>query len=97
MGAVTGGRYSRRMRALPPIAVLCLLVLALASNADSPPDTAKTASASTASASTPSSTTVDNDAAAKHAKRTACINKARVKKLVGDEKSAFIKSCTAAP
>jgi hypothetical protein len=39
----------------------------------------------------------DNEAAARHAKRTACINQARAKKLVGAQKSAYIKGCIGAP
>jgi hypothetical protein len=35
--------------------------------------------------------------AAKHAKRTACLKDAKTKKLVGTEKSAFLKDCIAAP
>ena len=35
--------------------------------------------------------------AAKHAKRTACLKDAKTKKLVGAEKSAFMKDCIAAP
>jgi hypothetical protein len=42
-------------------------------------------------------TSADNDAAAKHAKRTACLKEARAKKLVGAQKTAYIKDCTAAP
>jgi hypothetical protein len=37
------------------------------------------------------------DAAAKHAKRTACLKEAKAKKLVGADKTAFLKSCIAAP
>jgi hypothetical protein len=37
------------------------------------------------------------DAAAKHAKRTACLKDAKSKKLVGAEKNAFVKNCIAAP
>jgi hypothetical protein len=37
------------------------------------------------------------DAAAKHAKRTACLKDAKSKKLVGSEKTSFVKTCTAAP
>jgi hypothetical protein len=37
------------------------------------------------------------DAAAKHAKRTACLKDAKTKKLVGAEKTSFLKSCIAAP
>ena len=39
----------------------------------------------------------DNEAAARHAKRTACINQARAKKLVGAQKTAYIKGCVGAP
>lgn len=37
------------------------------------------------------------DAAARHAKRTACLKQAKTKKLVGAAKTAFIKNCVAAP
>jgi hypothetical protein len=36
-------------------------------------------------------------AAAKHAKRTACLKEAKAKKLVGADKSAFLKDCMDAP
>jgi hypothetical protein len=46
----------------------------------------------------PASTTVpDNDAAAKHAKRTACLKETKAKKLVGAQKNSFIKDCMARP
>ena len=38
-----------------------------------------------------------SEAAAKHAKRTACLKDAKAKKLLGADKSAFLKSCIAAP
>ena len=41
--------------------------------------------------------TSSGDAAAKHAKRTACLKDAKVKKLVGAAKTEFVKSCIAAP
>jgi hypothetical protein len=37
------------------------------------------------------------DAAAKHAKRTACLKEAKDKKLVGADKTSFLKGCIAAP
>ena len=37
-----------------------------------------------------------SDAAARHAKRTACLKQAKAKKLVGAEKNSFIKDCIAA-
>jgi hypothetical protein len=51
------------------------------------------APAATASAGEPAA----GDAAAKHAKRTVCLKNAKSKKLVGAEKNAFVKNCTAAP
>src|ERR1700679_2315619 len=39
----------------------------------------------------------DNDAAARHAKRTACLKEAKAKKLVGAQRAAFIKDCVAKP
>jgi hypothetical protein len=33
------------------------------------------------------------DAAAKHVKRTACLKEAKTKKLIGAEKTAFLKNC----
>ncbi len=115
MGAVTGGRYSRHMRALLPTATVCLLlspfwtVTVNAQSISAPPApapapasaTAPTAPAAVpataASPGTPAATAADNEAAAKHAKRTACRKKARAKKLVGDEKTTFIKDCVDAP
>jgi hypothetical protein len=47
-------------------------------------------------APTPSSAPPSGDAAAKHTKRTACLKDAKTKKLVGAEKTAFLKSCIAA-
>ena len=38
-----------------------------------------------------------NDAAAKHAKRTSCLKESRARKLVGAEKTAFLKDCIGAP
>jgi hypothetical protein len=103
IGAVTDGRYSRRMRALLPTATVCLLLSPLWSNAAAPQSTAAAAaptapaSAPPAAASAPPATAAENDAAAKHAKRTACRNNAKAKKLVGEQKTAFIKDCVAAP
>jgi hypothetical protein len=39
----------------------------------------------------------DGDAAARHAKRTACLKEAKAKKLVGAQKSAFLRACFTAP
>jgi hypothetical protein len=58
-----------------------------------------------APSTTPSTTTPPTSAAplaadaaaAKHAKRTACLKDAKAKKLVGADKSAFLKDCMDAP
>ena len=44
-----------------------------------------------------STSSADNEAAARHAKRTACIKQARAKKLVGAQKTAYIKGCIDTP
>jgi hypothetical protein len=63
--------------------------------------TTPAAATAPATAATPSqvaaSASPANDAAAKHAKRTACLKDAKSKKLVGAEKSAFLKDCIATP
>ena len=41
--------------------------------------------------------TPPSDAAAKHTKRTACLKDAKTKKLVGADKTSFLKTCIAAP
>jgi hypothetical protein len=60
----------------------------------SPPAPAVAASAGAPAASSAASS---GDAAAKHAKRTACLKDAKTKKLVGAEKTSFLKSCIAVP
>src|SRR5271155_1366390 len=57
----------------------------------------QTATPAAAAAPAAGSASPANDAAAKHAKRTACLKDAKTKKLVGAEKSAFLKDCIAAP
>src|SRR5579859_3620400 len=47
-------------------------------------------------ASAPPAAAPSGDAAAKHAKRTVCLKDAKAKKLVGAEKTAFLKNCIAA-
>jgi hypothetical protein len=37
------------------------------------------------------------DAAVRHAKRTACLKESKARKLVGAEKTAFLKNCIDAP
>jgi hypothetical protein len=47
--------------------------------------------------SPPAAAPPPGDAAAKHAKRTACLKDAKAKKLVGAEKTAFLRNCIAPP
>ena len=79
-------------------AAICLaispVVLAIGTapeSAAAPPSSAPTPAASSPAPPAPA------DAAARHAKRTACLKDAKTKKLVGAEKSAFLKTCIAAP
>jgi hypothetical protein len=87
------------MRVLLPAMTVCLLLLGVGSAAS-----IAAAQSEPAASATPAQppvaapgTSADNDAAAKHAKRTACLKEARAKKLVGAQKTAYIKDCTAAP
>jgi psiF repeat len=86
------------MRVLLPAMAVCLLlaigsVYSIAAAQSGPAGSAAGAGRPPAA----SGTSTDNDAAAKHAKRTACLKEARAKKLVGAQRTAYIKDCTAAP
>ena len=86
------------MRVLLPAMTVCLLVLAVGSVASiAAAQSEPAASAAARDRLLAAGTSADNDAAAKHAKRTACLKEARAKKLVGAQKTAYIKDCTAAP
>ena len=87
------------MRSVPAVALLIALSARAGSWASEPPATAAPPAATAPSAPAPAAGTTnsDNEAAARHAKRTACINQARAKKLVGAQKTAYIKSCIGAP
>jgi hypothetical protein len=85
---------------------LGLLPIAAGFAADPPaqhpgdPAAATTPTASTPGTSAPPTAATPmpaSDAAAKHAKRTACLKDAKAKKLVGADKTSFIKTCIAAP
>jgi hypothetical protein len=79
---------------------LCLSLWAAASSANAAPGTDGSPAASVASkpaAITPAAVAASDAAAKKHAKRTACLKDAKSKKLVGADKTAFIKNCIAAP
>jgi hypothetical protein len=62
-----------------------------------PASTAATGSSATNSAAAKRAA---DEAAARHAKRTACLKNARLKKLVGEQRTSYVKDClgaTAAP
>ena len=61
-----------------------------------PATTTGTAPAAAPAATAPALVASDA-AAAKHVKRTACLKEAKTKKLLGAEKTAFLKSCIEAP
>jgi len=82
LSALAGGRSRAATAPAPPV----------------PPSTAHApAPATAANASATNASAADNEAAARHAKRTACITQARAKKLVGAQKTAYIKGCIGTP
>jgi hypothetical protein len=89
------------MRLAFTASALCLSILVFAAQqatSQAPaPSTAAPATAMPASAATPASTAAAGDAAAKHAQRTACLKETKARKLLGTEKTAFLKDCIGAP
>jgi len=76
---------------------LCLSILVFAVQpAAAQTPAAQTPAAQTPSASGPPAAASAGDAAAKHAKRTTCLKESKAKKLVGAEKTAFLKECMGA-
>jgi hypothetical protein len=84
------------MRCVPAVVLLIALSALAGSWATESPATA-TPPATTSAAPAAGASNADNEAAARHAKRTACINQARAKKLVGAKKTTYIKGCIGAP
>jgi hypothetical protein len=85
------------MRSVPAVALLIALSACAGTWASEPAATAPPTAAATPTAPAADTSNADNEAAALHAKRTACINQARAKKLVGAQKTAYIKGCVGAP
>jgi len=81
----------RSMRQTPALAALWVVLVTSAWGVS---PAAKSDAAPPAPPMTPAA---DGDAAARHAKRTACLKEAKTRKLVGAQKTAFVKSCVAAP
>jgi hypothetical protein len=84
------------MRLAFAASALCLGILVLAAQPALPQTPTPTPTPAPPAAA-PAPAPVVNDAAAKHAKRTACLKEANAKKLVGAEKTAFLKNCIDAP
>ena len=81
---------------LPAIALsVCVSPFGLAA-AGAPAEVTKPVSPKAAPAPAAAPAPDASDAAARHAKRTACLKQAKIKKLVGAEKNSFIKDCVAA-
>jgi hypothetical protein len=78
-----------------PLCAAGFAAISPAMRSDAPGAAAQAAAAPGTGA--PATPAPPSDAAAKHAKRTACLKEAKTKKLVGADKTAFIKSCIAAP
>jgi hypothetical protein len=95
MGVAIGRRYPGCMREIPiriavaAAAVWICLLPAGGGFADAP--------AAPATSPAPAAGPMSSDAAAKHAKRTACLKEAKTKKLMGADKTSFLKNCIAAP
>jgi len=86
------------MRFATAAAVVCLSLTAAAGGfAAASPALRADASGADAPAAAAPAVPPSGDAAAKHAKRTACLKDAKTKKLVGAEKTSFLKNCIAAP
>jgi hypothetical protein len=92
------------MRLAFAASALCLSALGLSflTQADQPVSPqAATAPAATAPATpaarAPNAGPIAADAAARHVKRTACLKEAKTKKLIGADKTAFLKACIAEP
>ena len=86
------------MRFSAMAAAVCLGLLSMGSGFADVPGTAASASAASPAAQSPAPAAAPaGDAAAKHAKRTECLRDAKAKKLVGADKTAFLKRCIVPP
>jgi psiF repeat len=92
------------MRTFLPAALACLalasvmggwLIAAAASGGSSARPAAPVPAPSPAAAQKPATAPapIDNDAPARHLKRTACLKDAKSKKLVGAQRTAYVKGC----
>ena len=93
------------MRTFLPAALACLALasvmggwLIAATAGGSPAKTPAPASPPPTAAPRPAApaSSIDNDAPARHARRTACLKDAKSKKLVGAQRNAYVKDCVGA-
>jgi hypothetical protein len=95
------------MRAFLPVVLACLALcyvargclIATAAAAGGSPGKAPAPASAPLPASAkpaPAPSSVDNDAPARHARRTACLKDAKARKLVGAQRTAYVKDCTGA-
>ncbi|HWG69046.1 MAG TPA: hypothetical protein VN692_06480 [Steroidobacteraceae bacterium] len=89
-------RITTRFAAMAAAAGLALLPLTYGIAAG-PAEPGTDAAATHAPAPSPAPSGAPSDAAAKHIHRTACLRDARKKKLLGAEKTAFLKNCIGVP
>jgi hypothetical protein len=87
------------MHSLKKAGLVCLLLISLVSGlsvqiatADAPAPQAPPPAAKPPPAPSPAAA-ADSEAVAKHAKRMACLKSAKDQKLVGPQKTAFLKDC----
>jgi hypothetical protein len=96
------------MRTFLPAVVACLalaflvsgwLIATAAAAGANPSKTPAPASAASSAAPKPATAgaSIDNDAPARHARRTACLKDAKTRKLVGARRTAYVKDCMVAP
>jgi hypothetical protein len=92
-------RWAMTMRFSTVAATLCLGLSPVLGSAATPAQLVDAPPAAPGAAAKPASAAPvpASDAAAKHAKRTACLKDAKTKKLVGADKTSFLKNCIAAP
>ncbi len=95
------------MRAFLPAILACLALgsvvsgwlIAAAVAGGSPDRPSAPASAPVSAAQRPAAapSPIDNDAPARHARRTACLKDAKAKKLLGAQRAAYVKNCMGSP
>lgn len=95
------------MRAFLPAILACLALaaalsgwlIAEAATGGGTDKTAAAASAPVTAAQKPAgaASPVDNDAPARHARRTACLKEAKARKLVGARRTTYVRDCMGAP